>query len=170
MGSKGIQIKGYLSSEELKERYRKCKEGKEARRWHALWLMSEGASTTEAAKVVGFQSSWVRRFANRYNEEGPQAITDGHSHNPGGGRWRLSEKQKEQLSKALEREAPGGGLWNGPKAAAWIAEKTQKPVNPKVGWDYLRRLGFSGQLPRRRHTEAASEQQRRAFKKSSAEK
>jgi hypothetical protein len=29
--------------------------------WHALWLMSEGASTQEAAAAVGFASSWVRR-------------------------------------------------------------------------------------------------------------
>jgi transposase len=166
MGQIGIKLKEHLSSEELKERYRKCKNAKEARRWHALWLMSEGASTIEAARAVGFQDSWVRRFANRYNEQGPEAIRDHHQINPGGGKYRLTEKQQQQLARALEKEPPGGGLWNGPKVATWIAEKTGRPARPKLGWVYLLRLAMSGQLPRRRHTEAASEGERNNFKKS----
>ena len=170
MAQRGLELKTHLSSEEIKERYRNCKNAKEARRWQVLWLMSKGTTTTEAAEVVGFQSSWVRRFVGRYNKQGPSAIKDGHQRNPGGGKYRLSDKQQQQLIKALEKEPPSGGLWNGPKVAAWIAEKTGQGARPKLGWIYLKRLGLSGQLPRRRHTEAATEGQRKAFKKSSTVK
>ena len=166
MAQIGIKLKPHLSSEKLKERYRKCKNPKEARRWHVLWLMSEGKSTTEAAQIVGFQSSWVREMANRYNEQGPEAVIDGHQKNPGGGKQRLNERQQEQLLKVLEKEPPGGGLWSGPKVANWIEEKTGKKAHPQLGWVYLKKLGMSAQTPRRRHSNAATERQCKTYKKS----
>jgi transposase len=170
MAHKGLELVGHLSSKELKERYRKCQGAKEARRWQALWLISEGATTLEAAKAVGFASSWVRRFVGRYNESGPSAIIDGHKEKPGGGKYRLSEAQQRQLLKALEKAPPDGGLWSGPKVAAWIESKTGKKAHPQLGWQYLRRLGKTAQTPRRRHTNSASEPERKAYKKSSAAK
>ena len=59
-----------------------------------------------------------------------------------------------------------GGLWSGPKVAAWIAAKTAKRTHPQLGWVYLHRLGMSGQVPRRKHHRAATAQERWAFKKS----
>ena len=161
-----LQLKPHLSRAALRRRSRKCKEAKEARRWHALGLMSEGASTQGAATVVGLASSWVRRCATRYNQLGPEGVRDGHCQRPGGGRRRLTAKQEEQLGHALEREPPGGGLWSGPKVAVWIADKTAKRTHPQLGWVYLRRLGMSGQVPRRMHHSAATAKERRAFKKS----
>jgi transposase len=166
MAQARLQLKPHLSRVALRHRYRKCKDAKEARRWHALWLMSGGASTQEAAAVVGFARSWVRRCATRYNQVGPEGVRDGHCQRPGGGRRRLTAKQEEQLGHALEREPPGGGLWSGPKVAAWIAEKTTKRTHPQLGWVYLQRLGLSGQVPRRQHHSAATAKERQAFKKS----
>lgn len=166
MAQARLDLKPHLSRAALKRRYRKCQDAKEARRWHALWLMSEGASTQEAATAVGFHSSWVRRCATRYNKSGPQGVRDGHYHTPGGGQRRLTAKQEEQLGQALEREPPGGGLWSGPKVAAWIADQTAKRAHPQLGWVYLQRLGRSGQVPRRKHHSAATPKERRAFKKS----
>jgi hypothetical protein len=108
----------------------------------------------------------VRRCATRYNQVGPEGVRDGHCQRPGGGRRRLTAKQEEQLGHALEREPPGGGLWSGPKVAAWIAEKTTKRTHPQLGWVYLQRLGLSGQVPRRQHHSAATAKERQAFKKS----
>ena len=166
MAQARLQLQPHLTRAALRRRYRTCKEAKEARRWHALWLMSEGASTQEAAAVVGFASSWVRRCATRYNQFGAAGVRDGHGQRPGGGRRRLTAKQAEQLGHALEREPPGGGLWSGPKVAAWIAEKTTKRTHPQLGWVYLQRLGRSGQVPRRQHQSGATAKERQAFKKS----
>lgn len=165
MAQARLQLKPHLSRAALRQRYRKCKDAKEARRWHALWLLSEGVSTQEAATAVGFASSWVRRCATRYNQVGPQGGRAGHCQRPGGGRRRLTAKREGQLGHALEREPPGGGLWSGPEVAAWIAAKTAKGPHPPLGWVYWRRLGMSGQVPRRQHPSAATAQERRAFKK-----
>jgi transposase len=130
-------------------------------------LMSTGASTAEAAKTVGFQSSWVRRCVGRYNRQGPEAVQDGHRHNPGGGKRRLDARQQARLARALEKEPPGGGRWNGPKVAAWIAGETGRRAHPQLGWVYLQRLGLSSQSPRRRHVHHATASERAAFKESS---
>jgi len=170
MAQAGVQLKPHLNSEELKRRYRQCRAAKEARRWHALWLISEGASAEQAAKTVGLAPSWVRTVAARYNRQGPDSIIDGHRRNPGGGKKRLTMIQQQQLLKALEGRPPGGGLWSGPKVAVWIQQQTGKKAHPQLGWEYLRRLGKSAQTPRRRHTNAASETERQAYKKSSIAK
>lgn len=167
MAQTGVKLAPHLSSQELKRRYRTCKEAKEARRRHALWLISEGASAQQAARAVGFAPSWVRTFAARYNRLGPGAIRDGHRRNPGGGKKRLTEAQQQRLGQALAGPPPGGGLWSGPKVALWIQQQTGKEAHPQLGWEYLRRLGKSAQTPRRRHAQAASAAERQAFKKSS---
>jgi transposase len=51
--------------------------------------------------------------------------------------------------------------------AEWIYEKTGREVRPQLGWDYLKRLGFSLQRPRPRHRKANEEKQE-AFKKTSS--
>ena len=168
MAQVGIKLQPHMRCEELKERYRKCKDPKEARRWHALWLVSTGVSTAAAAKIVGFQSSWVRRCVGCYNRRGPEAVRDGHQYNPGGGKRRLDVRQQARLVRALEKEPSGGGLWNGPKVAAWIADETGRRAHPQLGWVYLQRLGLSSQSPRRRHVHHATAGERAAFKKSSA--
>src|SRR5215210_2257703 len=99
-------VKPYLSTRQLRERYRTCTEVKEVRRWHALWLISQGQSTQEAARTVGLCPAWVRRVVQRYNTNGPAAVQDGHSQNPGGRRPRVSRKQQQHLSQLLERPPP----------------------------------------------------------------
>ena len=114
----------YLRAPQLRERYRTCTEVKEARRWHALWLISQGQSAQEAAWTVGLCPAWVRRVVQRYNTTGPAAVRDGHDQNPGGRRPRVSEKQQQHLSQLLERPPPDGGLWSGAKVALWLEQQT----------------------------------------------
>src|SRR5215210_1327896 len=114
----------YLSSPQLRERYRTCTEVKEARRWHALWLISQGQSAPEAARTVGLCPAWVRRVVQRYNTNGPAAVQDGHRQTPGGRRPRVSRKQPQHLGPRLERPPPDGGLWSGAKGALWLEPQT----------------------------------------------
>ncbi|WOD37036.1 winged helix-turn-helix domain-containing protein [Nodosilinea sp. E11] len=56
------------------------------------------------------------------------------------------------------------GVWSGPKVAQVIAEVTGVPkVWPQRGWDYLKRLEQSLQVPRPRHRKGDPEAQE-AFK------
>ena len=133
MAQARLQLKPHLSSVALRHRYRKCKEAKEARRWHALWLMSGGASTQEAAALVGCASSWVRRCATRYNQLGPEGVRDGHCRRPGGGRRRLTAKQEEQLGHALEREPPGGRAVERPESGRVDSSEDRQENSPPTG-------------------------------------
>ena len=136
-----IVLKDHLSAAELKGRYRLCKDPKEARRWHALWLISQGFTTEEAGRLTGLQPSWVRRIASSYNEKGPEGIIDGHRNNPGGAKTRLNIEQIRELRETLKQPPPDGGVWTGPKVAAWIEERTNRKTYAQLGWVYLKNLG-----------------------------
>jgi|SRR5215212_2907184 len=167
--SQRLELKKHLRVGELKARYLSCSDPKEARRWQALWLISQGYSSEQAGQLVGFQGSWVRRVINRYNEKGPEAIIDGHRTNPGGVKPHLNSTQREKLFEALKGPPPSGGLWTGPKVANWIKNQTGKDTYPQLGWVYLKDLGFSLKVPRRKHAKAASQGLQAAFKKSPKE-
>ena len=160
-------LKVHLQPSELRERYRKCGIIKEGRRWHALWLLSQGQRAVQVAETLGMSPAWVRHVRQRYNTGGPEAVPEGHQRHPGGRRLRLSGPQQRQLSKRLERAPQDGGVWTGAKVAAWMEQHTGQKTYPQLGCTYLHRLGFSPQVPRRRHAQAASPEQQRVFKKSS---
>ena len=117
-------LKVHLQPSELRERYRKCGIIKEARRWHALWLLSQGQRAVQVAETLGMSPAWVRHVRQRYNTGGPEAVPEGHQRNPGGRRLRLSAQQQRQLSKRLERPPQDGGVWTGAKVAAWMEQHT----------------------------------------------
>jgi transposase len=155
-----ITLKDHLSAEQLKSRYLSCKDPKEARRWHALWLVSQGYAPQEAGRLTGLQGSWVRRIANNYNEKGPAGLIDGHRKNPGGARSRLSAEQLSQLRERLKSPPPHGGLWTGPKVAAWIEECTGRKTYPQLGWVYLKNLSSDMRVKRRRRRASARQEER----------
>ena len=70
------------------------------------------------------------------------------------------------LAEAVAGPPPDGGLWTGPKVAAWIGRETGRAhVHPQRGWAYLRRLDQSWQTPRPHHEQAATPEEQEAFKK-----
>lgn len=157
----------HLTGEELRARYRACRDAKEGRRWQALWLVSQGHSAAAAAALVGLDASYVRQIVRRYNADGPASVVDGHRANPGGPRPRLTAAQQDALRAALAGAPPGGGLWTGPRVAAWIdATLTpDAPTWPQLGWVYLRRLGQTPQMPRPQHARAATPDEQVAWQK-----
>jgi hypothetical protein len=69
------------------------------------------------------------------------------------------------LRAALAEPPADGGLWTGPKVAAWMAARLGREVWPQRGWGYLKKLGHSLQVPRPRHAKAASPEEQVAQKK-----
>lgn len=149
MSRRKIELKNHLTGEQIKARYMGCKDPREARRWHALWLIHLGYSADQAGALIGLQSSWIRRIVHRYNEDGPERLADGHRVNPGGAKSRLNEEQRQELTNILKSLPPDGGLWTGPKVAAWIEEQTGKKTYSQLGWKYLKELGEPVQAQRR---------------------
>ena len=163
--SRRIELRPHLSTRELYERYRACRQPNEKARWRALYLISRGTLASEAARRVGRTSGWVTQLTQRYNEGGAEAVPDRRGGVKPGPPPRV-EAVASELDAALRRPAPDGGLWTAPKVARWIEERTGQPVHETTAWRAMRRLGFSLQVPRPRHARSASGRERARFKKS----
>ena len=146
-------LEPYLSSFELKNRYREATHPVEGRRWQLLWLISLGWTIPEAAKVIGINYDYAKEIVKGYNQQGEIAIL----------RKKLPPKKRpshallntlqlEELHLTLKGESPDRGVWNEPKVALWIAQKTgRQKVGKQRGWEYLKKCGYSPQRPRPRH-------------------
>jgi transposase len=165
---KRIEIKPHLSIEQLATCYRKSEDAVERSHYQMIWLLAQGQSTAEVARVTGYSVYWVRVIARRYNAQGDNGLSDLRHANPGG-ECMLSAAQQAELEQAMQSPPDDGGPWNGPKVARWMAALLGRSVHEQRGWDYLQRLGYSAQLPRPRHAKANAEEQA-VFKKRSVRK
>ena len=158
-----------LEPTRLEGLYRKARDP--VLRTHLLmvWRMSLGDSIREVAEMVGYSEKWVREIARRYEEQGVEGLGDRRHANPGAkDRALLDEEGQAEFREALlEGSPPGGGMWNGPKVARWIEQKIGiERVHAQRGWEYLRKVGHSPQVPRPSNAQGADSEQREAFKKS----
>jgi transposase len=129
-------------------------------------LLSQGRSEREVAGVTGYGRRWIAEIVRRYNARGPDGLGDQRRTNAGA-KPLLDGDGEAALRAALARPPADGGLWTGPKVAAWMAARLGREVRPQRGWDYLRKLGYRLQVPRPRHAKAASAEEQEAYKKSS---
>ena len=168
---KRLELSPHATTEELECRYRKAKDPVERSHLQIVWLLSEGRTTKEVCEVTGYSLGWVRKIARRYNEGGLDALGDRRHRNPGASkRALLDEEGQAQLREALLSGPPpasvGGGLWSGPKVALWIANRNDlQKVHAQRGWEYLRKVGMSPQVPRPSNAKGADPSEREAFKK-----
>lgn len=152
-----------LTREELHDRYRSASDAVERTHWHILWLIKEGHTPDEVAFMLGYTARWIRTVVGRFNTAGEQAIRD-HRRTLPGARPLLSQEQQQELEQVVEQPPADGGLWSGPKVAAWMAERLGRPVDKRRGWEYLQRLGYSTHVPRPQH-EQSDQATQQAFKK-----
>jgi transposase len=168
---KRLELSPHANAKELERRYKKARDPVERSHLQIVWLLSEGRRTEEVCQVTGYSRGWVRKIARRYNERGVDALGDRRHQNPGAKkRALLDEEGQAQLKEALLRgPAPasvGGGMWSGPKVALWIANRNGlQKVHAQRGWEYLRKVGMSPQVPRPSNAKGASPSEREAFKK-----
>jgi transposase len=160
-----IELKLHLTTEELHKRYRSCPKPQEKTRRHALYLIAKGVVAAEAARRLGRVSSWVTTPARRYNRDGAAAVSRKKSAGPSH-HAKLDAALGKELDKTLRAPAPDGGLWTGPKVAAWITERSGQAVHASTGRRALKRLGFSLQTPRPAKRHRASAEEQAEFKKS----
>ena len=158
-----LPVIGHLPVEAVGRPYRCCPDPKEKTRWHLIWLLLRpGASLCceRAAPLVGLSDVYARAVLRRWNAFGPEGLADRRRHNKSSGK--LTASQRAELYDALQREPPDGGLWSGPKVAAYVRNRWGVEACPQTGWRWLRKLGFRLVVPRPRHPKAATpEQQRR---------
>ena len=152
--------------EVVKQRYLECECLRERTHWHIIWLLADSThprTPRQVAEIVGCTPDWVRKLLKRYNAQGEAALRDKRKDNKG--QRFLDETQQAALEAALSAPPADGGLWTGPKVAAWISETLQRRVSDVSGWKYLKRLGYSLQTPRQHHQRAATPDVQQTFKK-----
>ena len=162
-----LTIVPHLAPDEIARRYRTCRGGVEKTHWQILWLLTRTdtpPTPSQVASQVGLTPAWVRTVLKRWNAEGPDGLADRRAAT-NGGRPELTAGQQAELDAALQRPAADGGLWTGPKVAAYVHGRWGVTVCKQTGWEWLRELGFSLQVPRPRNPGAATEQQQRAWKR-----
>ena len=142
------RIVDHLSVAELEARYRGARDVTEARHTQAIWLPARGRTFLEVAQVLAFVPRWVEELAARYNALGPAALGDRRRRN-GRAASLLTEDVPAALAERVRTPPDGGGLWSGPKVAAWIARHLGPArVHPQRGREALKRIGWSLQAPR----------------------
>ena len=153
-------------SRRLESLYRKASDP--VLRTHLLmvWRMSVGDSVGEVAEMVGYSKKWTTEIARRYESGGVEALGDRRHGNPGAKeRALLDEAAEAELLEALQGPPPGGGMWSGPKVARWIAQRNGlEKVHVQRGFEYLRKVRYSPQVPRPQNASADSSEQE-AFRK-----
>src|SRR5918995_2628276 len=158
------RIGGHLPVEELEARYRAARDATEARHFQAIWLLAQGRTFLEVAEVLAFAPRWVEELAARYNAFGPEALGDRRRRN-GRAASLLTPDLLAALAERVKAPPEDGGLWSGPKVAAWMAAHLGlRKVHPQRGWEALKRIGWAIQAPRPRHARAATPEQRADFK------
>lgn len=154
---------------ELRERYKTAATHDERTRWQALLLLSDPAVPRrrgEVAQIVQRSANWISTTVTRYNAEGPDGPKDrrkGRSHPP----LLLDEVQRQALDLRLQSPPDEEGKWTARQVAAWIEATVGHRVDVVTGWNYLRRLRYSVQLPRPQHPQAAGPAAQDAYKKKS---
>lgn len=162
-----LPIAPHLSPDAIASRYRACRDGREKTHWQILWLLTrpgEPPTPAEVAHRVGLTPAWVRTILKRWNAEGPGGLADRRAA-ANGGQPKLSDEQRAALFEALQGRPADGGLWTGPKVAAYARDHWGVTVCVETGWRWLTGLGLSLQVPRPRNPTAATADDQRRWKR-----
>ena len=120
----------------------------ERRRMKAARLLDKGMSQSEVARRVGAHRQSVSRWEQQRQESGTSGL---RKSGRAGRKPRLTDQQREQICRGLERgpEAFGyeNGLWTLPRIAALIESECGIAYHPGHVWRLLRQLGWSCQKP-----------------------
>jgi transposase len=159
------RVAEHLSVTELQAGYRGSKAATLARHYQVIWLLAQGRTVAETARLTGFVPRWVEELLVRYNRFGPSSLGDRRRGN-GAKPTILTPAVLDVLRERLKSPPDDGGLWTSKKVAALIAtELGLAKVAEQRGWEALRALGWTIQKPRPRHARAAGPEAQAEFKK-----
>ncbi len=161
------RVADHLSVTELQAGYRGSKEAALARHYQVIWLLAQGRTVAETARLTGFVPRWVEELLVRTNRFGPSSLGDRRRGN-GARPTILTPPVLAMLRERLKRPPDDGGVWTSKKVAAVMAaELGLAAVAEQRGWEALRAVGWTIQKPRPRHARAASPEAQAEYKKAS---
>jgi transposase len=114
-----IRIEWHDDAEALFKRYRAERDPELKVRWHALWLVRQGKTIREAAKLVGVQERSVSRWVAWYRQGGLAAVASHRRGNPYGRPSRLDAEQQAEF----EAQAKEGKFRTAGEAQRWVERR-----------------------------------------------
>ncbi len=94
-----MRPKNAITQTSLRGLARKCVDNRQIRRLLSLAAVYDGMNRTEAAKVGGMDRQTLRDWVPRFNEQGPDGLTN----KQGAGRPRLiTDEQMQELARIVE--------------------------------------------------------------------
>jgi len=122
-----VTLKLQDDKEALKAAYLSCHDAVEKRRIQAVWQLAEGKTREQVRELTAFSNSVLINIMHRYNEAGLAGLKDKRRQNKGVAPL-LNEAERERLYKVLLEPPEAGGLWSGPKVAAWMSETLNRLI------------------------------------------
>jgi transposase len=166
-GAGMVQVSDHLSVAALQAGYRGSTDATLARHYQVIWLLAQGHTVRETARLTGFVARWIDELLARYNRFGPSSLGDRRRGN-GAKPSVLTPEVLTMLRERLKTSPADGGVWTSRKVAALIAAALGlESVAEQRGWEALRAIGWTIQKPRPRHARAAGPAEQAAFKKTS---
>ena len=118
-------VEEHLQLSELEGRYRSASEATEARHFQVIWLLAKGHTVGEVSEMTSFGQRWLEQLLSRYNKLGPSSLGDRRRSN-GSEATILKPEVLAVLKERLKKPPADGGLWSGPKVAAWMARSRSR--------------------------------------------
>lgn len=157
--SRRITVADHLTVEELDQLYTQESNGGLKRRLQVIYLAKKGWPSKLICEATSYGRDWVFVLIKKYNEQGLEGLADLRKDN-GGNRSILSAAQQAELRELVASgDHPQGGPWTSRLVAEWITEQTGAKFDIKLGWAYLKRLGFTLQVPAKANIDADVEAQ-----------
>ena len=161
------RVVGHLSVAELRAGYRGSGDATLARHHQVIWLLAQGHTVAETARLTSFVPRWVEELLVRYNAFGPSSLGD-RRRGDGAKARVLTPEVLERLRERVQAPPEDGGVWSSRKVAAVMAaELGLGSVAEQRGGQALRAIGWTIQRPRPRHARAAGPEDQAGFKESS---
>ena len=161
---KGEDFLPKVSIDELQRLYREETKAKPKLRLLCAIHRKEGSSLDEIVAYTNMKRRTVHDTLRRFMERGIDAKDNGKR---GGRPSKLSEKQRKQLIKKLERGPPYNrhGLWTTKEVREMIKKEYGVTYTHAHVWELLKAAGFSIQRPRPRNYQRPSDEEVERFKK-----
>ena len=105
-----MQVVGHLSVAELQAGRRGSKDATLARHYQVIWLLAEGRSCAEVARLTSFVRRWVEELLARYNRFGPSSLGDRRRGNGAKPRI-LTPAILAMLRERVKAPPDDGGVW-----------------------------------------------------------
>src|SRR4051794_3367320 len=160
------RVADHLSVDDLEARLRSARDPTATRHFQVIWLLARGHTIADVAAVTSFVPRWIEQLLARYNAHGPEALGDLRRRN-GSAPSVLRPELLVRLPERLATPPSDGGLWTGPKVAAWMAGGigVAAGFSPR-GWGGPEGVKWAVQKPRPRHPAGATPEECEMFKKS----